>query len=180
MHEPVLERPSRNKKRTKFPSTTPRVVRMYVAPKGVTTSVASTTQTTTTMLAPVNTNLTNNATTPLLVSALPTNLPVSTRSVDLTYRSRLVTGTVPSSPVVPNSTSSLDLSSTPFPLTTNPGPEGKVEETEASLHLGDASVGSVVVAAVLGTLAILGALVGLGFWAWNVRGRMAAGATVSC
>jgi hypothetical protein len=79
---------------------------------------------------------------------------------------------------IPNSTSSW-LSSTPFILLTNPGSEGQVEEMEAAVHLGNTSVGGLVTAVVLGVLAILGALVGLGFWGWHLRSRVAAGATVS-
>ena len=183
-HEPVLERPSTNKRRTKFPSTTHRVARIYVQPKRVVTTTivtnASITHTTSIPAPMNNTNSSTNISDSALLVTVPfSDLPVPTRSVDLTYRSRLVTGTVPFTTSIPNSTSSLDLSSSSF-MPTNTGPEGRVEEKEASLHLGDASIGGVVTAAVLGTLVILGALVGLGFWAWRIRVRISAGATVSC
>lgn len=186
--EIVLEKP-KNKKRTyfSFATTTRRVARIFIQPKKVVTTVVpfsvagSPSIQISSTLAPVNnTNNFTNASSPASPVAAPSFVPpVPTRSVDISYRSRLITGTVSSfTTVVPNSTSSLNLSSSSF-TPTNTGPEGRVEETEASLHLGDASIGGLVTAVVMGTLAILGALAGLGFWAWKVHLRMAAGATVS-
>ena len=115
---------------------------------------------------------------PFVTAPSAPNQPASVPSVDLTYRSRLTTGMLFTTTPIPNSTSSL-LSSTPFILLTNPGSEGQVEEMEAAVHLGNTSVGGLVTAVVLGVLAILGVLTGLGFWFWHLRSRVAAGATVS-
>lgn len=179
---PVLERPSSNKRRTWFPSTTFRISKLVVQKKKVkTTTVAPVTlSTVSSTLAPVTDTKLANVTfsNPFVAAPSAPNQPASVPSVDLTYRSRLTTGMLFTTTPIPNSTSSF-LSSTPFILLTNPGSEGQVEEMEAAVHLGNTSVGGLVTAVVLGVLAILGALVGLGFWFWHLRSRVAAGATVS-
>lgn len=184
--EIVLERPSVNKRRMIFPSTTVKVAKIFIQRK----STQKVLRTTAFTLAPtINTKISTNAIAVNLsglVSAVPTipgpSSPGSTKPfVNITYRTRLVTGTesVPRSTQVPNSTSSSTFSSSPFLPTNSSGSSGRVEEVEASVHFEDASVGGVVTAAVLGTLVVLGVLTGLGIWAWNIRLRVAAGATVS-